>query len=85
MASDWLKYKLAELCDSIDYGFTTSAKDEPIGPKLLRITDIATGHIEWDTVPYCQSDQSTIEKYLLNDNDIVIARTGASTGSVETP
>jgi type I restriction enzyme S subunit len=81
MGSDWLEYKLADLCDSIDYGFTTSAKDELVGPKFLRITDIVSGHIDWDDVPYCESDQANTDKYLLYDNDIVIARTGASTGS----
>ena len=30
------------------------AKDEPVGPKLLRITDIVTGHIDWKDVPYCE-------------------------------
>jgi len=82
MGSEWLEYKLADLCDSIDYGFTTSAKDEPVGPKFLRITDIVSGHIDWDNVPYCESDQANTKKYLLYDNDIVIARTGASTGKV---
>ncbi|MFH1941157.1 MAG: restriction endonuclease subunit S [bacterium] len=81
MESDWQEYRLADLCDSIDYGFTTSAIEEPVGPKLLRITDIVSGHIDWETVPFCNCDQDTTEKYLLNDNDIVIARTGASTGS----
>jgi hypothetical protein len=46
MTNEWLEYKLADLCDSIDYGFTTSAKDEPVGPKFLRITDIVSGHID---------------------------------------
>ena len=81
MGSDWQKYKLADLCDSIDYGFTTSAKDEPVGPKFLRITDIVTGHIDWNNVPYCESDQANTKQYLIHDKDIVIARTGASTGS----
>lgn len=81
MGSDWQEYKLADLCDSIDYGFTTSAKDEPVGPKFLRITDIVAGHIDWNDVPYCESDQANTEQYLIHDKDIVIARTGASTGS----
>jgi type I restriction enzyme S subunit len=81
MGNDWLEYKLADLCDSIDYGFTTSAKNKPVGPKFLRITDIVSGYINWNDVPYCDSDQTNMEKYLLYDKDIVIARTGANTGS----
>ena len=78
---EWVEYKLEDLCDSIDYGFTTSAKKEPVGPKFLRITDVVSGYIDWSTVPYCESDKETTMKYLLHDSDIVIARTGASTGN----
>ena len=46
--------QLADLCDSIDYGFTTSAKEEPVGPKFLRITDIVGGGIDWSSVPFCE-------------------------------
>ena len=81
MGSEWKEFKLGDLCDSIDYGFTTSAKHEPVGPKFLRITDIVSGHINWDNVPYCDVNQTNLGKYLLHDEDIVVARTGASTGS----
>ena len=34
-----------------------------------------------NTVPYADADDATAEKYRLSDGDIVIARTGSSTGS----
>ncbi|MBM4146824.1 MAG: restriction endonuclease subunit S [Nitrospira sp.] len=74
------EFKLADLCDSITYGYTESASTIPIGPKFLRITDIVKGHINWHEVPFCNVDEQTKTKYKLRDGDVVIARTGASTG-----
>ena len=78
--NEWKKYKLGEICTDISYGYTESAVSEPIGPKFLRITDIVPNQINWLTVPYCKSTNETTEKYRLEIGDIVIARTGATTG-----
>ena len=80
-AVEWLQCTLADACNEITYGLTASASDEIVGPKFLRITDIVSEQLDWNTVPYVVADESTIEKYRLYDGDIVIARTGASTGS----
>ena len=76
----WKKVKLGEVCYSISYGYTASAKLDPVGPKFLRITDIVADRINWETVPYCEISEENIEKYKLKIGDIVIARTGATTG-----
>jgi type I restriction enzyme S subunit len=76
----WVKTRLADLCDSVEYGFTQAATDVPEGPKFLRITDIVKEIVDWDEVPYCQVEPATAQKYRLHHGDIVIARTGASTG-----
>ena len=78
--SEWTETILADACERIDYGYTASATDAPTGPRFLRITDIVSGHLDWDAVPYCEIDESDIPKYRLEDGDIVVARTGASTG-----
>ena len=75
----WETVKLSEIAKS-QYGYTASAQDEPIGPKFLRITDIVPNTIDWDAVPYCHADEKIIEKYKLYSGDIVVARTGATTG-----
>ena len=64
----------------MNYGYTASAKPEPIGPKFLRITDIVPNRIDWSAVPYCKISEKNLSKYLLEKGDIVIARTGATTG-----
>ena len=77
----WVQCSLADVCSEINYGLTASASDTAIGPRFLRITDIVSGQLDWNTVPYVLADEETIAKYRLHDGDIVIARTGASTGS----
>ena len=71
---------LREICDLVNYGYTASAKPEPIGPKFLRITDIVPNRIDWSSVPYCKINEKDLGKYRLEKGDIVIARTGATTG-----
>ena len=79
--SEWKETTLGDLCTEISYGYTESAKQEIVGPKFLRITDIASGRLEWVNVPYCPISESDFEKYKLLPGDIVIARTGATTGA----
>ena len=76
----WREVKLGDICTDISYGYTASAANEQLGPKLLRITDIVPDQINWELVPYCKIDINNKEKYLLSKGDIVIARTGATTG-----
>jgi type I restriction enzyme S subunit len=76
----WSRTPLAELCESIDYGFTASADQEEIGPKYLRITDIVPSTIDWSSVPYCEIPDERIDRFLLREGDIVVARTGATVG-----
>jgi len=76
---DCEKIKLNELVQT-QYGYTETASLEKIGPKFLRITDIAQNHIDWANVPYCTITKSDFEKYRLKQGDIVVARTGATAG-----
>ncbi len=74
------RVKLSELCSEISYGYTASADTEVVGPKFLRITDIQGGVVNWDEVPYCKIDEKNLAKNRLQKGDIVVARTGNSTG-----
>ncbi len=76
----WRAGLLRDMCESIDYGYTASAVQKPIGPKLLRITDIVPDTIDWPSVPHCPPPDRNPQKYRLLDGDIVVARTGATTG-----
>jgi type I restriction enzyme S subunit len=80
MASNWPPCSLAEVSCDISYGYTESASEQEIGPHFLRITDIQGGTVNWSKVPYCKIDPANHKKYKLEDGDIVVARTGNSTG-----
>ena len=64
----------------MQYGYTETATIEPVGPKFLRITDIAQNYIDWNDVPYCPINEKNHEKYVLSESDVVVARTGATVG-----
>ena len=74
----WKQARIKDFCYQPQYGFTASATFEPIGPKMLRITDIQNGQVNWETTPFC--DCPDPGKYLLSKDDILFARTGATTG-----
>ncbi|MBW6442750.1 restriction endonuclease subunit S [Patescibacteria group bacterium] len=76
----WGWCRLGEVCEKIHYGYTASAIKNSNGIKLLRITDIQNNKVNWEQVPSCQIKESEIDKYLLNENDILIARTGGTIG-----
>ena len=76
----WAWTTVGHISDRIHYGFTASSTSEAIGPKMLRITDIQDNKVEWDTVPYCEMDKTDKQDYLLKENDLVFARTGATVG-----
>jgi type I restriction enzyme S subunit len=76
----WEHKKLRSLVKT-QYGYTASSgEDSEIGPKFLRITDIAQRELDWEAVPYCEIPDKDFEKYLIKHGDIVIARTGATAG-----
>ena len=75
----WENGKLGDIVQT-QYGYTASAELNDIGPKFLRITDIANGYIDWDNVPHCDIPENIFEKYELKNGDIIIARTGATAG-----
>ena len=70
---------MSAISKSILYGVSESAK--ACGKyRLLRITDIQNNNVQWNNVPYTDFDSNKAESYLLNDGDILFARTGATVG-----
>ena len=77
--SSWVWTTVDTIAKSILYGVSESAKT--CGKyRLLRITDIQNNNVQWETVPYTDFDTNKAESYLLNDGDILFARTGATVG-----
>lgn len=68
--------KLSQFLKSTRYGFTASAQSEGKN-EFLRISDIKNGAVDWETVPFCDCDRNV---FLLKTDDILVARTGGTTG-----
>ena len=75
----WEWTTIGEIASSILYGVSESAKEKG-RYKLLRITDIQNNKVNWETVPFTDYDNNKAQAYLLNDGDILFARTGATVG-----
>ena len=78
--SGWKTTPLGDFAESVDYGVTASATEQPVGSKFLRITDIQDGAVNWEKVPWCECDMRSASDARLKAGDIVFARTGATTG-----
>jgi type I restriction enzyme S subunit len=73
----WPQVPLRELCSLVQYGYTARSGQDFHGPHFLRITDITEGMIDWSSVPHCEITGSDWEKYRLEVDDIVVARSGS--------
>lgn len=72
----WVNTKLGVICSNPQYGWTTpSCKEGKV--KLIRTTDISCGKINWDDIPYCLRIPENIDKYKVDENDILISRAGS--------
>ncbi len=69
--------RLEKLIEGNQYGYNASALQSGKN-KFLRISDIHESNVNWETVPFCNCDDE--ETYLLKNEDILIARTGGTTG-----
>lgn len=81
-SGDWEEKKLGEIAEKFDYGLNAAATDFDGKNKYLRITDIddENRYFKYDDVSSPDCILSESENYLLRENDIVFARTGASVG-----
>ena len=72
LPNGWSWTRLGSISSAIQYGLSNSAEQTGV-QRLLRITDIQDGKVNWDTVPFTTVQDP--EQYLLKKGDIVFART----------
>ena len=75
----WCWERWGNISFSIQYGFNAPAIESG-DIKMVRISDIHDNKVNWQDVPYCKISQSEIGTYLLQENDILFARTGGTVG-----
>ncbi|MBQ3716661.1 MAG: restriction endonuclease subunit S [Fibrobacter sp.] len=77
--NNWEWVKLGDLSESIQYGYNAPAK-ECGRIKMVRISDIHDNEVKWESVPFCDIEESEIQTYQLKKDDILFARTGGTVG-----
>ncbi|ADB67301.1 restriction endonuclease subunit S [Listeria monocytogenes] len=78
----WEQRKLGEIANSFEYGLNASSKTYDGENKYIRITDIdESSHVfNQDNLTSPNISLDKLNHYLLEEGDILLARTGASTG-----
>jgi type I restriction enzyme S subunit len=76
----WEWTRLGQISSNIHYGYTASADKLLRDIRLLRITDIQNGRVDWESVPGCIIEKKAVGQYALNPGDLLIARTGGTIG-----
>ncbi|MEI6138621.1 MAG: restriction endonuclease subunit S [Mariniphaga sp.] len=75
----WKNCYIEDIAYNVQYGFTGKTIEKG-NVKYLRITDIQNNFVDWSQVPFVEISPKEANKYLLQNNDIVFARTGATAG-----
>ncbi len=77
---EWGKTTLENICGELEYGMNAPAKTFDGENKYIRITDIDESTNKYVDENPVSPDGVLDERYLVKNNDILFARTGASTG-----
>ena len=77
---EWKKTKFGDIATGFDYGMNATAKNYDGVNKYIRITDIDEASSTYTDKDIVSPDGILTDNYLVNNRDILLARTGASTG-----
>ena len=77
---EWEKTKFGDIATGFDYGMNAAAKNYDGLNKYIRITDIDEASSTYTDKDIVSPDGVLADNYLVNNRDILLARTGASTG-----
>ena len=76
----WERMKFGDIATGFDYGMNAAAKNYDGVNKYIRITDIDETSSTYTDKDIVSPDGVLTDNYLVNNRDILLARTGASTG-----
>ena len=77
---EWEKCRFGDIATGFDYGMNAAAKPYDGQNKYIRITDIDEASSTYNNEDVVSPDGTLSENYVVNERDILLARTGASTG-----
>ncbi|MGL5751172.1 MAG: restriction endonuclease subunit S [Paraclostridium sp.] len=79
-SGDWNKTALKQVTNSFEYGMNSASTEFDGENKYIRITDIDENTSKYINTNVVSPLGELEDKYLVKENDILFARTGASTG-----
>ena len=79
-SGEWHRTTIGECCSPLEYGMNAPAKEYDGMNKYIRITDIDEGTYTYKYDDVVSPNAQLENKYKVQKNDILFARTGASTG-----
>ena len=77
---EWEETTFENIATGFDYGMNAAAKAYDGENKYIRITDIDESSSTYDDKDIVSPDGTLSDNYLVKERDILLARTGASTG-----
>ena len=77
---EWSTIELSKISSEISYGMGLPSKEYDGINKYIRITDIDENTSKYTNKDIVSPDGELEDKYIVKKNDILFARTGASTG-----
>ena len=77
---EWEKTTFGNIATGFDYGMNAAAKSYDGENKYIRITDINESSSTYDDKDIVSPDGTLSDNYQVKERDILLARTGASTG-----
>ena len=78
--NEWEETELKNITSEIAYGMNSASKEYDGENKYIRITDIDENSNRYSNKDVVSPDGILEDKFLVKENDILFARTGASTG-----
>ena len=79
-SGEWHRTTIGDCCSPLEYGMNAPAKEYDGMNKYIRITDIDEGTYTYKYDDVVSPNAQLENKYKVQKNDILFARTGASTG-----
>ena len=79
-SDEWTKVSIGSVSLPLEYGMNAAAKEYDGTHKYIRITDINDETNKYIGQPIVSPDGQLDDKYIVSEDDILFARTGASTG-----
>lgn len=75
---DWQFVKLGSILEEMQYGTSDKSNDTSEGIPVLRMGNIQAGNLVFENLKYFDQSYSELEKYLLQEGDILFNRTNSA-------